>query len=209
MGLTPPPFPSPPRPLRQRGAPAPRQGGRGLSCGACGAFAPLAGPSPSPTADAAGRVKSRCPDSRKPRPGRRFDGRAVVPQALSRHLALPTTLAGDLLREKDLHERLIRHVAFVGQGLELLEQRNRQTNRDGRRGRSKVRQGGSNRLAPVEVIGGVVLRPEAALLVLVREVRQRLPSRSLSLAHRSSALVGSCLGLKSPAPTSPNRENDC
>src|SRR3989449_6651846 len=34
-------------------------GGRGLSFGACGAFAPLAGPSPAPAADAAGRVKSR------------------------------------------------------------------------------------------------------------------------------------------------------
>src|SRR5207249_8403820 len=123
--------------------------------------------------------------------------------ASSRHLALPTTLAGDLLRKKDLHERLIRHVAFVGQGLELLEQWNRQTNRDGRRGRSKVRQGGWNRLAPVEVIGSVVLCPEAALLVLVREAGQLRPTRSLSRAHRSSALVGSCLGLKSPAPTSP------
>src|SRR5438128_9612593 len=202
MGLTPPPFPSPPRPLRQRGAPAPRQGGRGLSCGACGAFAPLAGPSPSPAADAAGRVKSRCPDSRKPRPGRRFDGRAVVPQALSRHLALPTTLAGDLLREKDLHERLIRHVAFVGQGLELLEQWNRKTNGDGRRGRAEVWQGGSDRPAPVEVVSSVVLCPEAALLVLVRETRQRFPSDSLCLAHRSSVRVGSYLALRSPGPES-------
>src|SRR6266566_3298695 len=123
--------------------------------------------------------------------------------ASSRHLTLPTTLAGDLLRKKDLHERLIRHVAFVGQGLELLEQWNRKTNGDGRRGRSEVWQGRPDRLAPVEVVSGVVLRPETALLVLVREARQRLPSRSLSLAHRSSALVGSCLGLKSPAPTSP------
>ena len=34
-----------------------------MSCGACGAFAPLAGLSPAPAADAAGRVKSRRPDS--------------------------------------------------------------------------------------------------------------------------------------------------
>jgi len=33
-----------------------------LSFGAYGAFAPLAGPSPAPAADAAGRVKSRRPD---------------------------------------------------------------------------------------------------------------------------------------------------
>ncbi len=37
-------------------------GGRGLSVGAYGAFAPLAGLSPAPAADAAGRVKSRRPD---------------------------------------------------------------------------------------------------------------------------------------------------
>src|SRR6266699_5090649 len=64
--------------------------------------------------------------------------RARAFRHLSRQLALPTTLAGDLVREKDLHERLIRHVAFVGQGLELLEQRDRQTNGDGRRGGAEV-----------------------------------------------------------------------
>src|SRR5438477_2110097 len=150
----------------------------------------------------AGRVKSRRPDSTNLGP---VVNSAAGPSCpiLRRHLALPPTLAGDLLREKDLHERLIRHVAFVGQGLELLEQWNRKTNGDGRRGRSEVWQGRPDRLAPVEVVSGVVLRPEAPLLVLVHEARQRLPSRSLSLAHRSSALVGSCLGLKSPAPTSP------
>src|SRR5213596_3767019 len=98
-----------------------------------------------------------------------------APPASSRHLALPPTLAGDLLREKDLHQRLVRHVAFVGQGLELLEQRDRQTNRDSHRGRSKVWQARSNRPAPVEVVGSVVLGPEPALLILVCEARQRLP----------------------------------
>jgi len=39
-----------------------------LSFGACGAFAPLAGPSPAPAANAAGRVKSRRPDSVKIKP---------------------------------------------------------------------------------------------------------------------------------------------
>src|SRR2546430_11289354 len=107
------------------------------------------------------------------------------------HLALYPTVACDLVSEKDLHQRLVRHVAFVGQGLELLEQRDRQTNRDSRRGRSKVWQGGSNRPAPVKVVGSVVLCPEPALLILVCEARQRLPSRSLSLAHRSSVLVDS------------------
>src|SRR5436189_2029806 len=114
-----------------------------------------------------------------------------APPASSRHLALPPTLAGDLVCEKDLHQRLVRHVAFVGQGFELLEQWNRKTNGDGRRGRSEIWQGRPDRLAPVEVVSGLVVRPEAALLVLVREARQRLPRRSLSLAHRSSALVGS------------------
>ena len=33
-----------------------------MSFGACGAFAPLAGPSPAPAANAAGHVKSRRPD---------------------------------------------------------------------------------------------------------------------------------------------------
>src|SRR3989449_5143784 len=100
------------------------------------------------------------------------------------------------------HQRLVWHVPFVGQGLELLEQRDRQTNRDSRRGRSEVWQGGSDRPAPVEVVSGVVLRPEAALLVLVRETRQRLPSDSLCLAHRSSVRVGSYLALRSPGPKS-------
>src|SRR2546426_5287789 len=117
------------------------------------------------------------------RPGRR--------PTLRRHLALPPTLARNLFREKHLHQRLVWHVPFVGQGLELLEQRDRQTNRDSRRGRSEVWQGGSNRPAPVEVVGSVVPCPEPALLILVREARQRLPSRSLSLAHRSSVLVDS------------------
>src|SRR6266516_7062254 len=82
-------------------------------------------------------------DRRKMDAGRR-KGTPIPPKRgrafrhLSRQLALPTTLAGDLVREKDLHERLIRHVAFVGQGLELLEQRDRQTNGDGRRGGAEV-----------------------------------------------------------------------
>src|SRR2546427_339331 len=122
---------------------------------------------------------------------------------LRRHLSLPPTLARNLFREKHLHQRLVWHVPFVGQGLELLEQRDRQTNRDSRRGRSEVWQGGSNRPAPVEVVGSVVPCPEPALLILVREARQRLPSRSLSLAHRSSVLVDSYpaprgLGSESP-----------
>src|SRR2546426_300066 len=62
MGLTPPPLPflaaSAPLALRASSA----SGGRGLSFGAGGAFAPLAGPSPAPAANAAGRVKSRRPD---------------------------------------------------------------------------------------------------------------------------------------------------
>src|SRR5438552_7435590 len=144
----------------------------------------------------AGRVKSRRPDSTNLGP---VVNSAAGPSCpiLRRHLSLPPTLAGDLLREKDLHERLIRYVAFVGQGLELLEERDRQTNRDSRRGRSEVWQGGSNRPAPVEVVGSVVLCPEPALLILVCEARQRLPRRSLSPAHRSSVLVDS-----SPAPSS-------
>ena len=40
----------------------------------------------------------------------------------SRHFALPPTLPGDLLRQKDLRQRLVRHVPFVCQGLKLLEQ---------------------------------------------------------------------------------------
>ncbi|HEX9201258.1 MAG TPA: hypothetical protein VF865_16990 [Acidobacteriaceae bacterium] len=39
-----------------------------MSFGACGAYAPLAGPSPAPAADAAGRVKSRRPDWLKIKP---------------------------------------------------------------------------------------------------------------------------------------------
>jgi len=51
-------------------------GGRGLSFGACGAFAPLAGLSPAPAADAAGRVKSRRPDWSKNQPCNDFRCRA-------------------------------------------------------------------------------------------------------------------------------------
>src|SRR5437667_560955 len=57
--------PTPPSPTASA-PPALRAGSasgrRGLSFGACGASAPLAGPSPAPAADAAGRVKSRRPD---------------------------------------------------------------------------------------------------------------------------------------------------
>ena len=68
MGLKP-PYTSLPRRVRSAGA-ARRSasGGRGLSFGAYGAFAPLAGLSPAPAADAAGRVKSRRPDWLKSKP---------------------------------------------------------------------------------------------------------------------------------------------
>ena len=47
-----------------------------MSFGACGAFAPLAGLSPAPAADAAGRVKSRRPDWSKNQPCNDFRCRA-------------------------------------------------------------------------------------------------------------------------------------
>src|SRR5882762_10612004 len=60
MGLTPPHFPTPPRPLRRRCTPAPRQG-VGLSFGASGAFAPLAGLRPAPPASQAGASNPAVP----------------------------------------------------------------------------------------------------------------------------------------------------
>ena len=53
------PFPTASAPPALRAGSA--SGGRGLSGGAGGAFAPLAGLGPAPAADAAGRVKSRRP----------------------------------------------------------------------------------------------------------------------------------------------------
>src|SRR3989449_11518790 len=64
---------------------------------------------------------------------------------LRRHLSLPPTLARNLFREKHLHQRLVWHVPFVGQGLELLEQRDRKSNRDSLSGRAGDLSGGLNR----------------------------------------------------------------
>jgi len=61
IGLTPPHFPTPPRPLRRRCRAGSASGGRGLSFGACGAFAPLAGLRPAPPASQAGASNPAVP----------------------------------------------------------------------------------------------------------------------------------------------------
>ena len=60
-----------------------------MSFGACGAYAPLAGLSPAPAADAAGRVKSRRPDWLKIKPHidfgcGAFPRRAAAPRTAAR-----------------------------------------------------------------------------------------------------------------------------
>src|SRR5207244_2297864 len=109
------------------------------------------------------------------------------------------TLSSDALGEEHFHERLVRYVARVRQGLELIQHPDREPNRDAGGGGLEIGEAGLNGARPIEIVGHVVLRPEAPLLVFVPKRRDWRPS-PLGLAHRFSVQADSCPELRLHAP---------
>ena len=153
---------------------------------------------------AARRPAARPRSPRRPRRCRRAGVRTRRARALagfqrrgigggSRRGALrPASIGVHLLLEPDLDQRLIGHVALVGGDLDAIEQVLRQPQRD-RRGRQlEIGKARALRLAPIDIVGGVVGLPKFPLLPLrCAKSRDRLKflviDRALSFRFMSRA----------------------
>ncbi len=92
--------------------------------------------------------------------------------------------------QEDLDQGLVGYVALVGHLAQFVQHGLGQAQGDGPRGGFQLGKNGATGLAPVQVIGRVVGRPELALLVFVLEFRN-------SLAHIVFSLLPTCPGPRS------------
>jgi len=96
------------------------------------------------------------------------------PEAIAPQPAAVLALLGvEFLRQPDLDQRLIRHVALVGGDLDAIEQALRQAQRNGGRGQLQVREPRPLRLAPIDVVGRIVGLPKLPFLRLATKAGDR------------------------------------
>lgn len=99
-----------------------------------------------------------------------------------------------LLLQPYLDQRLIRHVARIGRGLDGVEQVLRQPQRDGVGRGFQVGQDDVLGFRPIDIVRAVVGFPERAFLGLRGEGRNGFKA----LGHRCFAPSGACRARKSP-----------
>ena len=79
-----------------------------------------------------------------------------------------------LFSKKDFHERLVRHISFVGQQFDAFQQWLRKANRDSLAGRLKIWEKSELRLRPIDVICRVVPGPKILYFLLWAKLWQLL-----------------------------------
>jgi hypothetical protein len=82
-------------------------------------------------------------------------------------------LGVEFLRQPDLDQRLIPHVALVGGDLDAIEQALRQAQRNGGGGQLQVAEPRPLRLAPIDLVGRIVGLPKLPFLRLATKAGDR------------------------------------